>query len=118
MPGNLKVVSRIALLREKVGLTQLELSRLLGVTETTIQNWERSRAGIEQIERVIKLCEFLECEPEELIEYIPSPNSELAEPQTTGRLEKLRKRLGTEKAARATRTKKTSESKEQEIGEQ
>lgn len=77
MPEGQKAVSRIALYREKKGLTQLQLSQSLGVTVTTIQNWEKGRAGVEQIERVINLCKVLECEPEDLIEYVPAPIEEI-----------------------------------------
>lgn len=64
--------SRIARLREKAGLTQLELSRIVGVTETTIANWERGRSGTDVIEKIIKLCWALDCQLEELIEFDPS----------------------------------------------
>ncbi len=60
---------RIALLREKAGLTQLELSRLVGVTESTIQNWESGRTGTEHIERIIRFCKALNCQIQDLIEY-------------------------------------------------
>lgn len=64
-----KLVSRIAKLREKEGLTQLELSQLLGVTENTVANWENGRSGLEWFERVAKLCKLFNCKPDELIEY-------------------------------------------------
>ncbi|MGF1674185.1 MAG: helix-turn-helix transcriptional regulator [Rivularia sp. (in: cyanobacteria)] len=59
---------RIAFLREKAGLTQLELSRLVGVTESTIQNWESGRTGIDHIQRIVKFCKALDCQVEDLIE--------------------------------------------------
>ncbi|MBV6624930.1 MAG: helix-turn-helix transcriptional regulator [Rivularia sp. (in: Bacteria)] len=59
---------RIAFLREKAGLTQLELSRLVGVTESTIQNWESGRTGTDHIQRIIKFCKALNCQVEDLIE--------------------------------------------------
>jgi transcriptional regulator with XRE-family HTH domain len=59
---------RIAFLREKAGLTQLELSRLVGVTESTIQNWESGRTGTDYIERIIRFCKVLNCQVEDLIE--------------------------------------------------
>lgn len=62
-------VSKIAQLREKAGLTQRQLADQVGVTESTIRNLERNRNGIEQIERVIKLCQALDCTAEDLIEY-------------------------------------------------
>ena len=71
-----KAKSRIAVLRERARLTQLELSRLVDVTENTIQNWEKGRAGLEQIERVINFCKALNCKPEDLIEFISVPKEE------------------------------------------
>ena len=67
---------RIALLREKAGLTQLELSRLVGVTESTIQNWESGRTGTDHIQRIIKFCKALNCKVEDLIEPQETPSEE------------------------------------------
>jgi transcriptional regulator with XRE-family HTH domain len=75
--ANMKAIPKIRQLREKLGMTQLELSRLVGVTETSIQNWERSRTGVEQIQRVINLCNALKCSPEDLIEYVLMSQSEV-----------------------------------------
>jgi transcriptional regulator with XRE-family HTH domain len=63
-------VSRIAQLREEVGLTQRELALKVGVTETTIRNYEKGRSVLEWIERIIRLCDALQCEPADLIEYV------------------------------------------------
>lgn len=63
----MKLVSNIAELREHAGLTQRELALVVGVTETTIANWERGRSGLEWIERLIKLCDALDCELTDLI---------------------------------------------------
>lgn len=65
-------VSRVAELRTAAGLTQRELAILVGVTETTIRNLERNRNGVEQLERVAKLCKALNCGPADLIEYKPA----------------------------------------------
>lgn len=70
VPVKEKPKPRIALLREKAGLTQLELSRLVGVTESTIQNWESGRTGTDHIERIIRFCKALNCQVEELIEFV------------------------------------------------
>lgn len=59
---------RIAFLREKAGLTQFELSRLVGVTENTIQNWESGRTGTSHIQRIVRFCKALNCQVENLIE--------------------------------------------------
>jgi transcriptional regulator with XRE-family HTH domain len=63
----MSLISNIAQLREQAGLTQRELSLILGVTETTIANWERGRSGLDWIERLIKLCKALNCNLEDLI---------------------------------------------------
>lgn len=65
-----KPVKGIAALRQNAGLTQLELAQLVGVTESTISNWEKGRNGLEWFERVAKLCKALNCSPDELIDYI------------------------------------------------
>ncbi|BAY10815.1 helix-turn-helix transcriptional regulator [Calothrix sp. NIES-2098] len=84
---------RIALLREKAGLTQLELSRLVGVTESTIQNWESGRTGTDHIERIIRFCKALNCQVEDLIEYMSeSPKEPEAPPSSLSEIHHL---LGT-----------------------
>ncbi len=85
---------RIAFLREKAGLTQLELSRLVGVTESTIQNWESGRTGTNHIERIVKFCKALNCKVEDLIES----ESELPQEASTepASLQEIHNLLGTE----------------------
>lgn len=64
-----EMVSNIASLREKAGLTQLALSQLVGVTESTIANWEKGRSGLEWIDKITRLCQALECDLNDLIDY-------------------------------------------------
>ncbi|MCC5660835.1 helix-turn-helix domain-containing protein [Nostoc sp. XA010] len=59
----------IASLRQRVGLTQRQLADLVGVTETTVRNWENNRSGVEWFERVAKLCDSLQCTPNDLFGY-------------------------------------------------
>ena len=61
--------TKLATLREKSGLTQLQVSQALEVTETTIANWESGRTGAfnEWISRAIKLCKLYDCNPEDLL---------------------------------------------------
>lgn len=104
----IKPIPRLAKLREQAGLTQLEVSQLLGVTETTIANWEKGRSGLEWIERLVKLCKIYSCTPEELLEYVP--NLEPQEPETKHRkLEELQRMLGTDRLPPAASTAKNCE---------
>nr|WP_228014804.1 helix-turn-helix transcriptional regulator [Fortiea sp. LEGE XX443] len=85
------------MLRERAGLTQLELSRLVGVTESTIQNWESGRTGTDHIERIVRFCKALDCQVEDLIEYVNEPLQEpIAKPSSINEIHQL---LGTEEQA-------------------
>ncbi len=59
-------MSNVAGLRKRLNLTQRELADRVGVTETTVRNWENNRSGIEWFQRVALLCQALECTPEDL----------------------------------------------------
>lgn len=86
-------ISQIAALREQAGLTQRELALAVGVTETTIANWERGRSGLDWIERLIRLCRTLNCSLEDLIVEdpdVPEPSfEELRQMYREGRLSAL-----------------------------
>ena len=62
-------MSRVAELRKRLDLTQRQLADLVGVTETTVRNWENNRSGVEWFERIAKLCDALECTPNDLFDY-------------------------------------------------
>ncbi len=68
---NKHLISNIASLRIKEGLTQLALSRKVGVTESTIANWEKGRSDLKWIENVVRLCDALKCQPKDLISDNP-----------------------------------------------
>lgn len=69
-------MSRVAVLRKRAGLTQRQLADALGVTESTIANYEQGRNGLDWFERVAKLCKTLNCVPEDLIDYVSIEESE------------------------------------------
>ena len=85
---------RIALLRERAGLTQLELSRLVGVTESTIQNWESGRTGTDHIQRIVKFCKALNCRVEDLLESESDLSEEASNKPAS--LEEIHNLLGTD----------------------
>ncbi|MDJ0675824.1 MAG: helix-turn-helix transcriptional regulator [Calothrix sp. MO_167.B42] len=91
-----KAKPRIAFLREKAGLTQLELSRLVGVTESTIQNWESGRTGTDHIDRIIRFCQALNCRVEELIEYVGESTTEETTTTKPNSLSEIHNLLGTD----------------------
>ena len=87
-----KAKPRIAFLREKAGLTQLELSRLVGVTESTVQNWESGRTGTNHIEKVARFCRALNCRVEDLLEYVDNSSNGGTKPSSLSDIHDL---LGT-----------------------
>jgi transcriptional regulator with XRE-family HTH domain len=60
---------QIKQLRVDQGLSQSQLARELGITETTVRNWEHGRTGLEWFERISRLCDVLKCSPNELFGY-------------------------------------------------
>jgi transcriptional regulator with XRE-family HTH domain len=111
-----KPVSRIAPLREQIGLTQLELAQLLDVTENTIANWEKGRSGLDWIVRVINLCKIFQCTPDQLIEYVP--DTEPVETKTKKpSLDALRRLINTHEPVPTTDHGQTSDSRNVEVRE-
>lgn len=66
--------TKIAELRQKAQLTQFELAEQVGVTETTIANWENGRT--DWIERIVLLIDALDCSFQDLLK---TPLRELRE---------------------------------------
>ena len=91
-----KPKSKVASLREKAGLTQVQLAVLVGVTPNTIQNWEKDN-GLVQLERYLKLAEVFGCNVSDLVEYVTAPEEE--KPKSKGfslqELRELREKWGT-----------------------
>jgi transcriptional regulator with XRE-family HTH domain len=102
-----KPVSRITLLREQMGLTQIELAQLLDVTENTIANWEKGRSGLDWIIRVIKLCKIFQCTPDQLIEYVVETEPVEEKPKKRS-LEELRQLINTHEPASTPNNRKPS----------
>lgn len=71
--------------REKLALTQEELAHKLGVTRTTIQNYERKRSWPKSPKALIDLAEALRITPLDLMKQHISP--------TQAKLEELRNRI-------------------------
>jgi transcriptional regulator with XRE-family HTH domain len=69
------LVSRVAELRKKLPITQRQLAERVGVTETTVRNWENNRSGVEWFERIAKLCEALNCSPNDLFGHVEAGES-------------------------------------------
>ncbi|MBT9314707.1 helix-turn-helix transcriptional regulator [Leptothoe spongobia] len=60
--------TKIAELREALGMTQQELAVFVGVSNNTIQNWEAGKSGVDQIKKFLRLCAILDCELSDLID--------------------------------------------------
>ena len=105
----LKAVSRIALLREKANLTQLELAQLLDVTENTVANWEKGRSSLDWIDRVIKLCKIFQCPPEDLVEYVRDTRP-VKDNEKKLSLQELRKLINTHEPALTASPEETPDS--------
>jgi DNA-binding XRE family transcriptional regulator len=91
-----KPKSKVASLREKAGLTQVQLAVLVGVTPNTIQNWEKEN-GLDQLERYLKLAEIFGCQVSELVEYVDASEEKETKPKgfSLEELRELRERWGT-----------------------
>ena len=68
-------MSKVAELRKQASLTQLQLAQAVGVTESTISNWESGRNALVWFERIAKLCATLNCAPSDLIAYVEAEDT-------------------------------------------
>jgi transcriptional regulator with XRE-family HTH domain len=71
-------------LRERLGLTQEQSARLLGVTWTTVSRWERSQArpdarSLAKLERLAELVDLIgdAIRPEDVARFLTTPHPEL-----------------------------------------
>lgn len=61
-------MSRVSELRKAQGLTQQQLAVMLGVSLSTVRNWETGRQAVDTFVKVDKLCEALKVGPSDLYE--------------------------------------------------
>jgi DNA-binding XRE family transcriptional regulator len=102
--------SKVASLREKAGLTQVQLAVLVGVTPNTIQNWEKEN-GLNQLEKYLKLAEIFGCQVSDLVEYVSVLEEEpKSKSFSLQELRELREKWGTNTKAQTDEPHFTSES--------
>ena len=53
--------------RENLGLTQRQLADIVGIDVSTLRNWESGRNGLDVIHKIAKLCNALDCFPDDLV---------------------------------------------------
>jgi transcriptional regulator with XRE-family HTH domain len=82
--------SRICHLRNRRQITQAELARRWGVSNVTVQNWEKETSKAHHLVHLVLLCHLLSCTPRDLVSYLPpsSPRSNL-----TKNLEHIRQQM-------------------------
>jgi transcriptional regulator with XRE-family HTH domain len=66
-----KVGERIAARRKKLGLTQMELAERVGMSFTTISDYENGKRNI-ALETLVRVAEGLEMDPSTLVRGIKS----------------------------------------------
>lgn len=78
-----KIRSNIKALREKKGISQMELAKKVGVSHTTARNWDHGRTGLEVFDLVARLCEALDCQAKDLIITEKSKSQTQSKPTST-----------------------------------
>lgn len=66
-----EIGQRIAVARNRKGLTQLDLAYKASVSPSSIQRWEAGR--LPPVRELIRIAGLLEIDPEELVETAPAP---------------------------------------------
>ena len=78
---------RLMKLRRKEGMTQKEFADRLGVTVTTISNWEKGRRNLNWINTTYEICQILNCDLADLANRKETPSyEELARLYREGKL--------------------------------
>lgn len=67
---------RVCELRENRHFTQQQVADALQVSVYTIANWENNRTSPNKFVKLIALCKIFECEPQDLLDYIPPADIE------------------------------------------
>lgn len=82
--------SRIRHLREKRGITQVELARYWGVSPVTVQSWEKETSKAHHLVNLVLLCHLLSCTPRDFVSDLPpsTPGS-----NQTKNLERIRQQV-------------------------
>lgn len=62
----------VMLARRKMSVT--ELSERVGITMSNISILKNGKARAVKVETLNKICQILDCQPGDLMEYIPDPN--------------------------------------------
>ena len=57
---------RIVELRNRAGITQIQLAHRMHVSQTAVRDWEHDRSKIKQ-QRISQLCRVLKCRRSELL---------------------------------------------------
>lgn len=67
MKINMKIAAFIKTAREKKNLTQAELGRLVGVTDSAVSRWEKGEVDNIGRSKIAKLAEVLDVDPTEIV---------------------------------------------------
>lgn len=65
------IICTLKQLRFDKGISQKELSNLTSIRYPTISEMERGASKAYSVENLNKLCAFFNCQPADLIEYVP-----------------------------------------------
>ncbi len=64
---------KLAELRRKAGLSQMELAERAGTTQATISNLETGKSRRIELDLLDRIAEALECKPSELLDVVEGP---------------------------------------------
>lgn len=77
--NRLRVVIAQKELQDGRKYTYKNIQEITGIATSTLIDWTKGRARLISVETLATLCDFLECTPGDLLEYIPdAPKEESA----------------------------------------